>query len=296
MKPTAENIKEKVVRLFSENKTEIPFLHIFSSSGKDILLPRTELPYLYVVLNGTLQMNFPDRCLTCRGGDYFISDIVTPLKGTLSDISPDNEFWAVSVEFYPDEIISVLLEMEKTLLDKIFQGSSAEDNFSKISECLSNLLNLDKEMTDNAFLLTLYKRELIFFLLTGKYGKGFIQNTFNLKEAGKIYQINSWIKENYKNSFSVENLARQANMSVSGFHQKFKSAVGMGPIQCQKKLRLIEARNLMFRNGLSVTSASLEVGYESLSQFNRDYRQIFGETPKKDIKNLQNHLKLKGTE
>lgn len=70
----------------------------------------------------------------------------------------------------------------------------------------------------------------------------------------------------------------------------------MGPIQCQKKLRLIEARNLMFRNGLSVTAASLEVGYESLSQFNRDYRQIFGAAPKKDIDALKNYLKANGTE
>ena len=147
----------------------------------------------------------------------------------------------------------------------------------------------------NTFLFNSFKKEIIFYLLTGVYGKIFIQNIFNLKDAGKIYEANSWIKENYKTSFSVEELAKQANMSISGFHKKFKNAIGMGPIQCQKKLRLIEARKLMLRNGLSVTEASLEVGYESLSQFNRDYRQVFGETPKKDINNIRNCLKAKDT-
>lgn len=72
-------------------------------------------------------------------------------------------------------------------------------------------------------------------------------------------------------------------MSVSAFHQKFKLAVGMGPIQCQKKLRLLEARRIMLDSDSNVTDAALEVGYESVSQFIRDYKKSFGLTPKDDI-------------
>lgn len=86
----------------------------------------------------------------------------------------------------------------------------------------------------------------------------------------------------------MENLAEQRNMSVSLFHQKFKSAVGMGPLQCQKRLRLTEARRLMLDDSKNVTEASLEVGYESVSQFIRDYRKMFGSAPKEDILNIQN--------
>ena len=80
-------------------------------------------------------------------------------------------------------------------------------------------------------------------------------------------------------------------MSVSLFHQKFKSAVGMGPLQCQKRLRLTEARRLMLDENRNVTEASFEVGYESVSQFTRDYRKMFGLTPKEDILKLRSQKK-----
>ena len=80
-------------------------------------------------------------------------------------------------------------------------------------------------------------------------------------------------------------------MSVSNFHQKFKSAVGMGPLQCQKRLRLTEARRLMLDENASVTDAAIEVGYESVSQFIRDYRKTFGSSPKEDIQNLRKQFK-----
>lgn len=75
------------------------------------------------------------------------------------------------------------------------------------------------------------------------------------------------------------------------FHQKFKNAVGMGALQCQKRLRLTEARRLMLDDNKNVTEASVEVGYESVSQFIRDYRKMFGSAPKEDILNIQKHLK-----
>ena len=80
-------------------------------------------------------------------------------------------------------------------------------------------------------------------------------------------------------------------MSVSLFHQKFKSAVGMGPLQCQKRLRLTEARRLMLEESKNVTEASADVGYESLSQFIRDYRKMFGAAPKEDVSGLRRQLK-----
>ena len=112
----------------------------------------------------------------------------------------------------------------------------------------------------------------------------------NIQQAGEIYEVNSWIKENFRDPFTVEELAEKRNMSVSLLHQKFKSAVGMGPLQCQKRLRLTEARRLMLDENRNVTEASLEVGYESVSQFTRDYRRMFGMNPKEDILKLRSQL------
>ena len=128
-------------------------------------------------------------------------------------------------------------------------------------------------------------------MLCGSCGKQFLQSMIQISQADEIYAANSWIKENFRHPFTVSELAEQSNMSVSMFHQKFKSAVGMGPMQCQKRLRLTEARRLMLDESKNVTEASIEVGYESLSQFIRDYRKMFGAAPKEDILTLQKHLK-----
>lgn len=134
-------------------------------------------------------------------------------------------------------------------------------------------------------------REVIYYTLCGSCGRQFLQSIVNIGKADEIYAANSWIKENFRNAFTVENLAEERNMSVSLFHQKFKSAVGMGPLQCQKRLRLTETRRLMLDENKNVTEASAEAGYESVSQFIRDYRKMFGSAPKEDILNIGQHLK-----
>ncbi len=164
-----------------------------------------------------------------------------------------------------------------------------KNNDDKILNSIFKLLNLDKD--ENKFLFKHIKREIIFNIITGKNGREFIKQVVKLQNAGEIYKVNSWIKYNFKSNFTVEDLAAKTNMSVSGFHQKFKSAVGMGPIQCQKKLRLLEARRLMLDENKNVTDAAINVGYERISQFIRDYKKIFGLSPKEDILKIKNCAK-----
>ena len=90
-------------------------------------------------------------------------------------------------------------------------------------------------------------------------------------------------KSNFRDNFTIEDLAKQGHMSVSSFHRKFKNAIGMGPLQCQKRLRLTEARRRMLNENASVTDAAMDVGYDSVSQFIRDYKKMFGHPPRDDI-------------
>lgn len=136
-----------------------------------------------------------------------------------------------------------------------------------VIQSVEKLLSLITEPERLSFMGTHIKREILFNVLCGSYGKQFLQSIINIQQAGEIYEVNSWIKHNYKIPFTVEEPASKLNMSVSGFHQKFKSAVGMGPLQCQKRLRLTEARRLMLDENKSVTETALDVGYESISQF-----------------------------
>ncbi len=152
------------------------------------------------------------------------------------------------------------------------------------------LLCAMKREVRSEFLRRNIMQEIIYYLLCGSCGKQLLQSVVSIGQADGIYEVNSWIKENFRCPFTVEELAQQLNMSVSLFHQKFKSAVGMGPLQCQKRLRLTEARRLMLDEGRNVTEAAAEVGYESLSQFIRDYRKMFGAAPKEDIQAIRCQL------
>ncbi len=104
------------------------------------------------------------------------------------------------------------------------------------------------------------------------------------QQSDGIGKAIDWIKENFSRSFTVEELAKSSSMSVSGLHHKFKAITTMGPLQYQKQLRLQEARRLMLSGAMDATLAALEVGYESPSQFTREYRRLFGLPPLKDIK------------
>lgn len=198
------------------------------------------------------------------------------------------------MELTLNDVISVLLDLDGNLAEQIANSKlhskemAASDK--NVLAAIARLFTIMNESVQLAFMGKHIKREIIFYILCGSCGSQFLQSIINFQQAGEIYEINSWIKENFRNSFTVEELAEKRNMSVSLLHQKFKNAVGMAPLQCQKRLRLTKARRLMLDENRNVTEASLEVGYESVSQFTRDYRKMFGLKPKEDILNLRSQL------
>ena len=295
-----DNIEElcNIVRSFplteGENKTEIPFLSIYLFQKRKIDMPRVENFYIYIVLDGSVRLYTPSGIMDYLPGQYSMSKIDTSTSGYILTFSDKKDFLALAIELTLSDVISVLLDIDGDFAEKIATAQignaimTTSDN-----SVISSVCRLFSAMTEPAqlsFMEKHVKREIIFYILCGSCGSQFLQSIINIQQAGEIYEANSWIKANFRNSFTVEELAEKRNMSVSLFHQKFKSAVGMGPLQCQKRLRLTEARRLMLDENQNVTEASLEVGYESVSQFTRDYRKMFGMKPKEDILKLRNQL------
>ena len=276
------------------NKTGIPFVTAWYFTSHKIEMPKTENPYLYIVVDVTLRLYTPSGIMDYMKGQYSISKIDTPLSGSVLTFSPQKSFLALSVEFTVNDVISCALNLDNDLRNRIMGQNMEEQEMSAsdgaVIESIYRLFRI-KQPVGSEFLRKNMMQEVIYYVLCGSCGKQFLQGIANIAQADEIYEANSWIKENFRSSFTVEKLAEQRNMSVSLFHQKFKSAVGMGPLQCQKRLRLTEARRLMLDENKNVTEASGEVGYESLSQFVRDYRKMFGKASKEDIQYIQNQLK-----
>ncbi len=279
----------------SANPTGIPFITACRFTGPTVRMPETDNPYLYIVLDGSLRLHTPSGILDYVAGQYSLSKIDTPLFGTVLTQSVQQDFLALSVEFTPGEVIAAILDLDNDLTEKILAETLPEETKSQSDQAvlasLRRFFTAARQDMLSDFLRRNILQELFYYLLCGSCGRQFIESIAAITQTGEIYEANSWIKENFRSPFTVEDLARQQNMSVSLFHQKFKRAVGMGPLQCQKRLRLTEARRLMLDEGCNVTEASAEVGYESLSQFIRDYRKMFGFSPKEDILRMQGPLK-----
>lgn len=248
-------------------QTGIAGITAYRFTTETIQMPQTENPYLYLILDGALRLHTPSGIMDYMAGQYSVSKIDTPLRGTVLTFSERQDFLALAVEFTPNDVISEVLELDSELTERIMgEGLKEEEMSVSDSEVLTSVYRIFSAMNGtlpSEFIRKNRMREVIYYVLCGTCGRQFLQSIANIKKAEEIYEANSWIKENFRSSFTVENLAEERNMSVSLFHQKFKSAVGMDPLQCQKRLRLTEARRLMLDERKNVTEASVCVGYES---------------------------------
>ncbi len=275
-------------------ETGVPGVTAWCFTTKRMEMPQIDGPYLYVVLAGSLRLYTPSGILDYVAGQYSISKIDTPLSGTVLTFSDQGDFLALSIAFTVHAGINAILALDDDWTEKILAGRLSDAEMAAGDACvlqtIYRLFTQLRQPLGSTFLGQTLLQELIYYMLCGTSGQQFLQSMAQISQADTIYQANSWIKENFRRPFTVEELAEQQNMSVSLFHQKFKAAVGMGPLQCQKRLRLTEARRLMLDEHKNVTEAAGEVGYESLSQFIRDYRKIFGAAPKEDILSMQRQL------
>lgn len=277
-----------------KNTTRLPYLNIHRFTAKNIRMPNTARPYLYLIAEGMLRLHTVSGILDYVPGQYSLSTIDSPQSGQFLTAGGDSQFVAVEVDLSIDDALSVMLEMDDKATERIINSQISErvmaDFDTSLVAAVDKLLRSTNHPETLTFMGRHLRREIIFDIISGCCGKEFLQSIINLQDAGEIYSINNWIKENYKDSFSVEELARRLNMSISSFHKKFKCVVGMGPLQCQKRLRLTEARRLMLDEDKKVADAAMEVGYESISQFTRDYSRMFGYSPKNDIMQLRKKL------
>ncbi len=283
-------LTEKITIADGRFQTIIPFLSISRRSSQTPPIPSVLTPSFCLILQGTKKIHFGKDIIYAHSGDFLASLIDLPASAQIDGATKEFPYIGLRIDFTTKEIASVMTEAEisfnpshKKLNTGAFLGKS-DANFLELFIRLLKLIDNPQEVR---FLSALIKREMIFKLLTGEYGHLFFQQVFFDQQAEGVGKAIAWIIDNYARSFTAQELAKSNNMSVSALHHKFKAITTMGPLQYQKQLRLQEARRLMLSGSMDVTSAALEVGYESPSQFNREYRRLFGLPPLQDIKALQ---------
>lgn len=281
----------KLVENYPEGITQtvVPFLSVIRCNRQTSFEPGVITPSFCIIVRGRKRVYIGEEILEYSDGDSLSSLIAIPATGMVVGATPQNPYIGLKIELSLHEIAAVITEAglrfdqsDSSPRVGAFVGRSSRD----VLEIFLKMLGL-LEKPEEIFLAKLLKKEMIFRLLTGEYGELFFQKALFDQKANGIGRVIEWLRQNYTEGFSVDELARSYGMSVSALHHKFKAITTMSPLQYQKQLRLQEARRLLVSGQMDATTAALEVGYESPSQFNREYRRYFGLPPLKDVKSFR---------
>lgn len=236
-----------------------------------------------IVLQGAKVSTIGDCQFGYQKGECLFASVNVPVTSQIVEAKTNAPYLALSLTIDPMMISELLLSHPDMVYDgpkhlALVTGEIPEDLYDPFSRLLQ-LLNQPEE--DRLILEPMIRREICWRLLRSPLGPALQQAGLKDSETARIGRVTAWIKANYSKPIKVSDLAAMANMSQATFHRYFKNITQLTPIQFQKQVRLQEARRLLL-NHQEVANVGYEVGYESPSQFSRDYRKLFGAPPGKD--------------
>ncbi|HEX6341137.1 AraC family transcriptional regulator [Umezawaea sp.] len=244
-----------------------------------------------LIARGAKHIALGDRVHEYRAGQYLVASVDLPITGHYVGVGPESPALGFGLTLRPSAIAELLLHAGPGDLPPIggasASGLAVSDASAGLVDAVVRLLRLLDEPRDVAVLAPLVKREILWRLVTGEQGATVRQ--LGLADSGLSHVARAvrWIREHFAQSFRVEDVARLAGMSVSAFYRNFHAVTAMSPIQFQKQIRLQQARLLLAADPTDVTGISRRVGYDSPSQFSREYRRQFGASPSQDALRLR---------
>lgn len=241
-----------------------------------------------VVQGGKRLQVGPERYAYGAGG-YMMSAVEIPVAGQITAASSGRPYLAVRVGLPVAEIAAVVIEAKIDLSGRPAPPSPATfvgQADAPLLDCFLRLVRLlDEPAEAAAFLATGVRREIAYRLLAGPHGP-LIYRSVRPAHVG-VGKAIEWLRAHFDQPVDIQALARTSRMSVSSLRHEFKATTAMAPLQFQKQLRLQEARRLLFTGEVDAGTAAFRVGYESPSQFSREYRRLFGAPPMKDLRSLR---------
>ena len=246
-------------------------------------------PAVCFVAQGRKRVMAGSSVLVYDRAKYLIASVEVPIVGQILEASPAAPYLCLRLDLEPAVLGALMLEA------KVPEGSSSAPSAAlslssttpELLDAAIRLVRLLATPRDITILAPLVEREILYRLLLGEQGSRI--RHIALAES-KLQQINraiGWIKRNYREPFDIDSVAAEARMSPSTLYEHFKAVTSMSPLQYQKQLRLQEARRLILSQSLNAASAGHSVGYESPSQFSREYKRTFGAPPAIDIARLR---------
>ncbi len=246
-------------------------------------------PALCVLAQGCKRVHLGDEVHVYDSRHHLVVAQHLPVTGQVIDASPEAPYLGLRLQFDVNEIAALALELEPALRRARGPGRGLYTGAvtPALLEPVLRLVRLLQTPQDLRALAPLATREILYRLLTAPEGWRVAQMALADSHTQRIGQAIGLLRQRYAEPLRIEALADAVHMSVSSLHHHFKAATAMSPLQFQKELRLQEARRIMLVEQLDAASAGHRVGYESQSQFNREYSRFFGAPPARDIKQLR---------
>jgi AraC-like DNA-binding protein len=269
--------------------TALPWLSLIrrpapTPAGRGILTPSVCL-----LVQGEKEMLVGQQVLRYGPGSYVQAGVAMPVSGQVTRASEAAPYYGIRIDLDPKEIAAFMLEMR--MAPPLPAGAeppavSVERADEAMLELFVRLLRLLDQPRDLEVLGRLARQELIYRLVSAPGGASLVQGAGSRRERA-VGDAIDWIRTHYNEPLRIETLARAVHMSPSVLHRRFKAATVMSPLQYQKQVRLLEARKRLMSGQAEAASVGYEVGYESPSQFSREYRRLFGAPPLQDARQLR---------
>ncbi len=286
----ARRILERVPDSGMQQPPELPGLILMRIDQPALNTCNVFEPCVAVIVQGSKHVLLGDETVVYGEDRYLIVSMDLPAKTAMMQASPERPYLAVALRLDWRDISSLMLEMPAPTDRKAEADSRAMTTGTltlPLLDAFDRLVALLDHPADFPALAPLIQREIHYRLLAGEAGRRLRQIATVDTQSHQVARAIASLNTRFAQPLRVETLAREVGMSLTTFHHHFKSLTAMSPLQYQKQLRLTEARRLMLSERLDASTAAFRVGYESPSQFSREYRRLFGAPPSRDMADMR---------
>ncbi len=269
--------------------TAIPGLGLYRRTEPTEPMTGMYEPSLCMVAQGAKRVQLGDDTYVYDAHHYLITSVHLPTVVQITDASPERPYLGLRLTFDLKEVAQLMADsnLPPPRTQQSSRGMATGEVTLPLVSAMQRLVDLLSDERDIPILAPVIQREIVYRLLTGDQGARLRQIAAAGSQSQQIARAIEWLKGNFDQPLKIDDLADRARMSTSTFHHHFRTMTALSPLQYQKQLRLQEARRLMLTEHLDASTAAFQVGYESPSQFSREYSRLFGSPPLRDITKLR---------
>ncbi len=271
------------------HRTALERVSLVQSSIPTLRMPTLYEPSVCFVASGRKRVELGSSSYVYDAATFLVVSVDLPVAGAVIEASAGTPFLCFRLDIDVKMLAELMLDQPNVFSSSAVTpvGLMLDRATPELTDAAVRLLRLLDAPADAPALAPLAEREILYRLLTGPCASMLRHIARVDSKLNLIGRAIAWLRVHYKDPFTVNDVARETGMSLSAFHQQFKAVTTMSPLQFRNTLRLQEARRMMVAEGVDAAAAGFEVGFQSPSQFNRDYARLFGDSPLRDARRLR---------